>query len=99
MARALPNRRRVLLGAGLYALVLIGSPALHHDFVCHLKSSAHCTACTSTPVASSEVHAVRPDDWSFPDAGQARVLEAPSVQVVTLLPTTGRSPPRSLLPA
>src|SRR5262245_57966214 len=36
----------------LYALISMGSPALHHDFSCHSKSPAHCTACTASPAAS-----------------------------------------------
>jgi hypothetical protein len=36
----------------LYALVLCVGPILHHDFVCHLKTPAHCEACTASPAAA-----------------------------------------------
>jgi len=36
----------------LYALVLCVGPLLHHDFVCHLKTPAHCQACTASPAAA-----------------------------------------------
>jgi hypothetical protein len=44
--------RWVVFAAGLYAVVLLGTPFLHHDLDCHLKSPTHCTACTASPLAS-----------------------------------------------
>ena len=43
----------------LYSLVLIGSPLLHHDLACHLKSAGHCDACAANPVASRVEPTVR----------------------------------------
>jgi len=91
------SRRRtrgVLLGVGLYALVVLGSPLLHHDVACHFKSASHCTACTSTPIASSEVHGVLLDTTRLPDAGLAGVPQVASAPSAPRLTTTGRSPPR-----
>ena len=54
---AAPAQRHRALGRivvlGLYALVALVAPLLHHDFECHLKSRIHCDACTASPAASS----------------------------------------------
>jgi len=49
------RRRRAhgrLVVLGLFALVTLVAPLLHHDFECHLKSRIHCDACTASPAAS-----------------------------------------------
>ena len=49
------QRRRAwgrLAVLGLFALVTLVAPLLHHDFECHLKSRMHCDACTASPTAS-----------------------------------------------
>lgn len=49
------RRRRAwgrLAVLGLFALVTLVAPLLHHDFECHLKSRPHCDACTASPTAS-----------------------------------------------
>lgn len=49
------QRRRAkgrLVVLGLFALVTLVAPLLHHDFECHLKSRIHCDACTASPAAS-----------------------------------------------
>jgi hypothetical protein len=49
------QRRRAhgrLIVLGLYALVSLVAPLLHHDFECHLKSRIHCDACTATQAAT-----------------------------------------------
>ena len=94
MVRIHRRRRGVLLGIGLYALVVLGSPLLHHDVARHFKSASHCTACTSTPIASSEVHGVVLDAARLPEAGLARIPEVASVPAAPQLTTPGRSPPR-----
>lgn len=50
MQRRRAHGRLVVLG--LFALVTLVAPLLHHDFDCHLKSRMHCDACTATPSAS-----------------------------------------------
>lgn len=52
---AVAQQRRTrgrLFVLGLFALVTLVAPLLHHDFECHLKSRMHCDACTATPAAS-----------------------------------------------
>ena len=50
-ARRLPSGSALLACLGLYALVVLGSPGLHHDFDCHVKSPRHCQACAANPLA------------------------------------------------
>ena len=44
--------RARLIVLGLYVLVSLVAPLLHHDFECHLNSRMHCDACTATPAAT-----------------------------------------------
>ena len=48
------KRRRITGYAvvlGLYALVALVTPLLHHDVACHLQSKTHCDACTASSAA------------------------------------------------
>jgi hypothetical protein len=90
--------RARLIVLGLYALVAMVAPLLHHDFECHLKSRIHCDACTATPVAtgieSGVVLFVHLADLraSVPENIDAiAVAERPS--------SPGRAPPASSSPA
>jgi hypothetical protein len=77
----------------LYGIVLAVSPALHHDFACHLTDPGHCNACHATPAAPQ---AERAFDFAPP-----RLAAVPSVEtredgaVLTLFPlrSSGRAPP------
>lgn len=51
LARARHVRAWALATVGLYALLVMGAPVLHHDFACHQKSPWHCVACVSSPSA------------------------------------------------
>lgn len=84
-----------MLILGLYALVSVVAPLLHHDFACHLQSRPHCDACTASPVASrvedGVVLACRivPVRLPLPENAVARHwAERPS--------SPGRAPPSSL---
>src|SRR6185503_13767387 len=53
VARLKGSRRGwVLAGVAVYALLLMVNPVLHDDLAGHLKSPAHCKACTASPTAS-----------------------------------------------
>lgn len=93
---AAPAQRRRALGRivvlGLYVLVALVAPLLHHDFECHLKSRLHCDACTASPAASSIeagvtlfVH-VGPLRASVPESDEARSHAEPPA-------SPGRAPP------
>jgi hypothetical protein len=85
--------RWVVVGLLLYSLVLAVSPALHHDFACHLKDPSHCTACQATPIAPQAEKAF--------DVGPLRIAALPCAEkrlealILTLvrLPSIGRAPP------
>lgn len=93
------TRRRTgawILVLGLYALVSIVAPLLHHDFACHLQSRPHCDACTASPEASRIeagvvlVSRIQPLRLKRPDSVVARHWpERPS--------SPGRAPPSNLL--
>jgi hypothetical protein len=77
---------------GLYALLVMGAPLLHHDFACHQKSPTHCVACVSSPSAlrATAKVAVAPalrELGPIVDAGRRQLAARP------LLPLPGRSPP------
>ena|SRR5437870_4630708 len=54
LVRDLSRRRRdlVLVGAAVYALLVMVNPVLHEDLVSHLKAPTHCNACMASPSAS-----------------------------------------------
>ena len=76
-----------------YAVLIVGSAVLHHDFACHQTSRTHCTACSWTQITSS-IQSDNPAGTShLPQAGDLHV--APVVHADTLLSShsSGRSPP------
>jgi hypothetical protein len=93
------SQRRSLLrwvGTALYAAVLIAASFGHHDLVCHLKNSQHCTACTAIQLGTDPVTSATLGTSHLPDAGDA-ASDPPLLEGV-LLPnlSNGRSPPTLL---
>ena len=76
-----------------YVLAAALLPLAHHDIVCHLKSSTHCTTCVvgSSGEASSD-SAVLSRFW-LNDVGA--IITAPRVEPVSAVvrSATGRAPP------
>lgn len=92
LVRARSLRAWALAIVGLYALLVMGAPLLHHDFACHQKSPSHCTACVSSPSAlrATARVGVAPelgDIGRVVDAGRRQFRERP------LLSLPGRAPP------
>jgi len=83
----------LLLGVGIYALVLIASPLLHHDLDCHLKSPSHCGACTANPLASRVERGLGPGGLRLPVAGRVEALQPSPPQAASPVRLPGRSPP------
>jgi hypothetical protein len=86
------RRAALLVGLGLYALLLMVNPVLHDDLACHLKSPTHCNACMASPSAS-RVERMGPTLPVLADAGW---VEPSGRTVVLAAPTPtlpGRSPP------
>jgi hypothetical protein len=92
LVQARSLRAWTLAVVGLYALLVVGAPLLHHDFACHQKSPSHCTACVSSPSAlrATAKVAVAPE---LDDIG--RVVDARRLQFGErpLLSLPGRAPP------
>jgi hypothetical protein len=81
----------------LYVLALAAMPFAHHDLVCHLKSSTHCTTChvgTSTDPSSAKPVV---DAAVLADAGRTDEAHCTAVSSPALLPSAGRSPPSTTL--
>ena len=79
---------------GLYALVVLASPGLHHDFDCHVKSPRHCQACVANPLAPRAAATSVVADLALLDLGKS---EPPSDTPLPLGSTprlSGRAPPR-----
>ena len=60
---------RVLLAVYVLAAALL--PLAHHDVVCHLKSSTHCTTCVVGSSGETAAWAVALDGCAPADAGRA----------------------------
>jgi hypothetical protein len=95
MASQLHYRWRVLTFAGMAIAVvlLVAAPFNHHDLLCHLNTTLHCTTCT-TSLLGSEPRT--PAAVHVPVLAYAGSVPAdlPSIRDL-LLPVrlTGRSPP------
>lgn len=92
LARARKVRARALAVVGLYALLVMSAPLLHHDFACHQKSSTHCVACVSSPsapraTAKVVIAPVLSELGRVMDAGRQQFRER------SLMSLPGRSPP------
>jgi hypothetical protein len=83
----------IFLGALVYALVVEISPLLHHYFECHLKTPAHCGACTQGPGVSGLETGFSLERPLFDDLGRVEsrpiVLAAPGATQDRI----GRAPP------
>lgn len=78
---------------GVYALIAVVTPLLHHDIACHLQSKSHCDACTVSSTASNI-------ETGVVYVGHFGAVE-PSVLTVTLVrawaerpSSPGRAPPQ-----
>ena len=84
-------RLKVVLA--LYVLAAALMPLAHHDLLCHLKSTTHCTTCTVGSSAEAAVDpAVLARFWLL-DAGATRGDAATDPQSATIRPSSGRAPP------
>jgi hypothetical protein len=85
----------LVVSLGLYAVVLVVGPSLHHTFECHLKSPGHCPACIASPAASGAESTGALGAALFVDFGRVITLAAESfLPRPDALSLPGRSPPR-----
>jgi hypothetical protein len=77
----------------LYVFAAAVMPLAHHDLVCHLKSTTHCTTCTvgSSAEAASDP-ALLARFWLL-DAGTTPVDPASAPEAAPLWVISGRAPP------
>ena len=77
----------------LYLLAAAFLPFGHHDLVCHLKSTTHCTTCTVGSSAEAAADpAVLARFWLL-DAGVAVFDPVDVAHSTTVRPASGRAPP------
>jgi hypothetical protein len=77
----------------LYVLAAALMPLAHHDLICHLKSTTHCTTCTVGSSAEAAVDpAVLARFWLL-DAGATLRDAATEPESATIRPSSGRAPP------
>jgi len=81
------------LAVALYTLFALTAPFEHHDVVCHLKTSFHCTSCTSSVVGPDPETPAALKAYDLPDAGSAVVDPATAKSILLAVRSTGRSPP------
>ncbi len=81
--------------AAAYILALAALPFGHHDLLCHLKSSTHCTTCLAGTSADDTSAQPAIPAIVLADAGRAMIL--PPFAAHSCVPTlsAGRSPPPS----
>jgi hypothetical protein len=87
------RRVALLLGLGLYALLLVVAPVLEHDFDCHLKSRTHCNMCVASPVASRIENGILTGGICLPLAGRVEAPRERLIQAISPVRLPGRSPP------
>jgi hypothetical protein len=77
----------------LYVFAAAMMPLAHHDVVCHLKSSTHCTTCVVGSSAEAAAGATALAQLHLNDAGAAPYA-GPHVAAATLPgDLSGRAPP------
>jgi hypothetical protein len=79
---------------GLYAGVVLGSPGLHHDLDCHLKTPGHCQACVANPLAPRAEPSSTLGVVLLLEVGSPLGADASSCEPTPLSRPSGRSPPR-----
>jgi hypothetical protein len=85
--------RAAALAVGLYAIVLVAGPLLHHDLVCHLKSRTHCTACVTSTTASGTQDSAGLVAVELQASSALARDGFPSVARIFISSLVGRSPP------
>ena len=77
----------------LYVLAAALLPFGHHDLVCHIKSTTHCTTCTVGSSAEAAADpAVLARFWLL-DVGEALCEPQTQLPSALILPASGRAPP------
>lgn len=84
---------RAKLVLAFYVLVAALLPLAHHDLVCHLKSSTHCTTCIIGSSAESAADPTVFVPFALNDAGAAARGAAQLARSAPICVCSGRAPP------
>jgi hypothetical protein len=76
-----------------YVLAAALLPLAHHDIVCHLKSSTHCTTCVVGSSAESAGEPAVFGAFTLKDAGDAASPGAVDIESTPRTARSGRAPP------
>jgi hypothetical protein len=77
----------------LYMLAAALMPFGHHDLVCHLKSTTHCTTCTVGSSAEVAADPAALAKFWLVDAGAAICRASATAGLSARRPASGRAPP------
>jgi hypothetical protein len=77
----------------LYVLAAALMPLAHHDLICHLKSTTHCTTCTVGSSAEAAVDPALLARFWLLDLGATPRNAATVPESATIRPSSGRAPP------
>ncbi len=94
--RHIPRALRLKIVLAIYVLGAALMPLGHHDVVCHLKSTTHCTTCV---IGSSAEAAADPSGLArfwLNDTGFALSERQDAPLSASLCLSSGRAPPVSL---
>ncbi|MEO8076153.1 MAG: hypothetical protein ABI818_07480 [Acidobacteriota bacterium] len=84
-------RLKVVLA--LYVLAAALMPLAHHDLLCHLKSTTHCTTCTVGSSAEAAADPALLARFWLLDIGATVCDPVSAPESATLRPSSGRAPP------
>ena len=76
-----------------YVLAATLLPLAHHDVVCHLKSSTHCTICIVGSSAESGAEPAVFGSFTLKDAGAASSVGASRIESAPRATRSDRAPP------
>jgi hypothetical protein len=96
-----PTRRPGATAPGLHLKLVLAFyvmasallPLAHHDIVCHLKSSTHCTTCIVGSSAESVAQVAVFGAFTLKDAGDASTSGTAHVESALRTARSGRAPP------
>jgi hypothetical protein len=88
------NRRILVDGvAVLFALAVCLLPLAHHDILCHLKSSTHCTTCVVGSSGEAASDAATLTAIGLHDTGAAALAVEQPLTATSRCLSAGRAPP------
>jgi hypothetical protein len=82
---------KLVLAFYLMASALL--PLAHHDVVCHLKSSTHCTTCHVGSSVDSVAQVAVFGSFTLKDAGDVAPSATDDAESATRTARSGRAPP------